>query len=121
MAKTYGGIRENAGGSQKAPKNYTASVSVINKNGETRWLQKSFRTQKQGEKWIDDVAERFDSPSKAGFATTAAIDKDTKKGTQYDIFNRDLTREFEAKDKREFKKGNGGYTGSKKRKTRKRK
>ena len=62
------------------------------------------------------MAERFDSPAKAGIATTASIDKDTKKGTIYDFYNRDLTKEFEAKDKREFRAGRGGYVGTKKKK-----
>lgn len=108
MAKTSGGVRNNG---RSSGGNYQASVAVLNRQGETRWLQKSFRTQSQAEKWIDRVASRFDSPAKSGFATTAAIDKDTKRGTQYDIFNRDLAREFEAKDKREFRAGRGGYTG----------
>ena len=111
MAKTSGG---NRGGSQK---NYEASVAVTNRNGETRWLQKRFRNQSSAEKWIDEVAERFDSPAKAGFATTATIDKDTKKGTIYDVYNRDLAREFEGKDKREFRAGRGGYVGTKKKRT----
>lgn len=109
MAKTAGGVRGKS--SSKSGGNYQASVAVENRNGETRWLQKNFRTQKQAEKWIDRVASRFDSPAKSGFATTASIDKDTKRGTQYDIYNRDLAREFEIKDKREFKAGRGGYTG----------
>lgn len=117
MAKTSGGVR--GGSSSSSGGNFQASVSVINKNGETRWLQKNFRTQKQAEKWIDDVATRFDSPAKSGFATSAAIDKDTKRGTQYDIFNRDLTREFEAKEKRAFKAGEGGYTGSERKRRKK--
>jgi len=85
-----------------------------------RWLQKSFRTQRQAEKWIDRVATRFDSPAKSGFAQFASIDRDTKQGTEYDIFNRDLAHEFEAKDKREFRAGRGGYTGSKTNRKRKR-
>ena len=110
MAKTSGGVR-----SKSLPRssggNYQASVAVENRQGETRWLQKNFRTQKQAEQCIDRVASRFDSPAKSGFATTAAIDKDTKRGTQYDIYNRDLAREFETKDKREFRAGRGGYIG----------
>lgn len=107
MAKTSGGIRGGRGGAR----NYEASVAVVNRHGDTRWLQKSFATQKQAEKWIDKVASRFDSPTKSGFATTASIDKNTKRGTIYDIYNRDLSREFEVKDKREFRAGRGGYTG----------
>lgn len=108
MAKTAGGIRSNgrsSGGS------FQASVSVVNRQGDTRWLQKSFRTQKQAERWIDRVASRFDSPAKPGFATSAAIDRDTRRGTVYDVYNRDLAREFEVKDRREFAAGRGGYTG----------
>lgn len=92
--------------------NFQASVLIENRNGHARWLQRSFRTQTQAEKWIDKVAERFDSPAKSGFATTAAIDRDTRHGTEYDVYNRDLAREFEAKDKREFRAGRGGYMGS---------
>ncbi|WP_303013858.1 hypothetical protein [uncultured Bacteroides sp.] len=110
MAKTSGGVRSKSS-SRSSGGNYQASVAVENRRGETRWLQKNFRTQKQAEQWIDRVASRFDSPAKSGFATTAAIDKDTKRGTQYDIYNRDLAREFEVKDKREFRAGRGGYTG----------
>lgn len=108
MAKTSGGVRGGGTGGG----NFQASVSVTNRNGDTRWLQKSFRTQSQAEKWIDRVAERFDSPAKSGFATSAAIDRDTKRGTEYDVYNRNLAREFEIKDKREFRAGRGGYTGS---------
>ena len=68
MAKTSGGVR-----SKSLPRssggNYQASVAVENRQGETRWLQKNFRTQKQAEQWIDRVASRFDSPAKSGFAT----------------------------------------------------
>lgn len=110
MAKTSGGVR--GGSSLRSSRgNYQASVAVENHHGETRWLQRNFRTQSQAEKWIDRVASRFDSPSKSGFATTAAIDKDTKGGTVYDVYNRDLAREFEVKDKREFRAGRGGYIG----------
>ena len=115
MAKTAGGVRGGTSGG-----NFQASVSVTNRNGNTRWLQKNFRTQSQAEKWIDRVAERFDSPAKSVFATTAAIDRDTKHGTEYDIYNRDLAREFEVKDKREFRAGRGGYTGSSTNRRRKR-
>ena len=108
MAKTAGGVRGN---SRSSGGNYQASVAVENRQGYTRWLQKNFRTQKQAEQWIDRVAARFDSPAKSGFATTAAIDKDTKRGTIYDVYNRNLAREFEVKDKREFMAGRGGYTG----------
>lgn len=108
MAKTAGGLR--SGSSSRSGGNFQASVAVQNRNGETRWLQKNFRTQSQAEKWIDRVASRFDSPAKSGFAT-AAIDKDTRRGTQYDIYNRDLAREFEVRDRREFRAGRGGYTG----------
>lgn len=108
MAKTAGGVRSN---SRSVGGNYQASVAVENRQGHTRWLQKNFRTQKQAEQWIDRVATRFDSPAKSGFATTAAIDKDTKRGTIYDVYNRNLAREFEVKDKREFRAGRGGYTG----------
>lgn len=114
MAKTAGGVRGSNGG------NYQASVSVINRNDQTRWLQKNFRTQSQAEKWIDRVARRFDSPAKSGFATMAAIDRSTKNGMEYDIYNRDLSREFEMKDKREFRAGHGGYTGNTTNKRRKR-
>ncbi len=117
MAKMSGGVR--AGSTSRNGGNFQASVSVTNRNDETRWLQKNFRTQKQAENWIDEVARRFDSPAKAGFATFASIDKDTRKGTQYDIFNRNLEREFEVKDKREFAAGRGGYVGQQR--TRKRK
>lgn len=110
MAKTSG---SNRGGGKK---NYEASVAVTNRNDETRWLQKRFSRQSSAEKWIDEVAERFDSPAKAGFATTASIDKDTKKGTVYDVYYRDLAKEYEAKDKREFRAGRGGYVGTKKKK-----
>ena len=110
MAKTSGGVRSGSS-SRSSGGNYQAYVAVQNRQGDTRWLQKSFRTQSQAEKWIDKVASRFDSPAKSGFATTAAIDKDTKRGTQYDIYNRDLTREFERKDAREFRAGRGGYVG----------
>ena len=110
MAKTSGGVRSKSS-SRSSGGNYQASVAVENRRGETRWLQKNFRTQKQAEQWIDRVASRLDSPAKGGFATTAAIDKDTKRGTQDDIYNRDLAREFEVKDKREFRAGRGGYTG----------
>lgn len=106
MDKTSGGIRSTSGG------NFQASVSVTNRNGDVRWLQKNFRSQSQAEKWIGRVTERFDSPAKSGFATAAAIDKDTKRGTIYDVYNRDLAREFEVKDKREFRAGRGGYAGS---------
>ena len=58
MAKTAGGVRGGTSGG-----NFQASVSVTNRNGNTRWLQKNFRTQSQAEKWIDRVAERFDSPA----------------------------------------------------------
>lgn len=44
MAKTSGGVRGTSGG------NFQASVSVTNRNGDTRWLQKNFRTQSQAEK-----------------------------------------------------------------------
>ena len=114
MAKSSGGVR----GGNSRNKNFTASVSVDNRNGETRWLQKNFRTQKQAEKWIDNVAERFDSPAKSGFARYASIDKDTKRGTIYDVFTRDLTKEFEVKDKRAFRSGQGGYLGEKRKRGR---
>ena len=94
MAKTSGGER---GGSSSRGGNFQASVLVMNRNDETRWLQKKFKTQRQVEAWIDKVANRFNSPGKAGFATSAAVDKDTRRGTQYDVFNRDLAREFETK------------------------
>lgn len=106
MEKSSRGVRNNSNGG-----NYQASVAAINRHGDTRWLQKDFRTQKMAEDWIDRIASRFDSPTKSGFATTAAIDKNTKRGTQYDIYTRDLAREFEVKDKREFKAGRGGYIG----------
>ena len=111
MAKTSGGVRAKSSGG-----NFQASVSVTNRNGVVRWLQKNFRTQPQAERWIDKVATRFDSPSKSGFATSAAIDRDTKGATIYDVYTRDLAREFEIKDRREFRAGRGGYTGSKNRK-----
>lgn len=110
MAKTSGGVRSGSS-SRSSGRNYQASVAVQNSQGETRWLQKNFRTQSQAEEWIDRVASRFDSPTKSGFATAAAIDKDTRRGTQYDIYNRDLAREFEVRDRREFRAGRGGYTG----------
>lgn len=80
-------------------------MSVIGKNDKTRWLQKDFATQRQAEAWIDKVAARFDSPAKSGFATTAAIDKNTRRGTEYDVYNRDLAKEFEKKDKKAFLNG----------------
>lgn len=109
MGKSSGGVRtsNNVGGG-----NYTASVAVINKNDQTRILQKNFRTQTAAERWIDSVANKFDSPAKSGFAQWASIDKETKKGTEYDVYNRDLAREFEAKDKRAFRSGQGSYTGT---------
>ena len=110
MAKTSGGVRSGSS-SRSSGRNYQASVAVQNRQGETRWLQKNFRTQSQAEEWIDRVASRFDSPTKSGFATAAAIDKDTRRGTQYDIYNRDLAPEFEVRDRREFRAGRGGYTG----------
>lgn len=111
MAKSAGGVR-GKGLSRKGGGNYVASVAVENRNGYTRWLQRNFRTQRQAEQWIDNVARRFDSPAKPGFATTAAIDHDTRNGTVYDVYNRNLAREFEAKDRREFLAGRGGYTGT---------
>lgn len=110
MAKTSGGVcgksssRGNGG-------NYQASVAVENRHRETRWLLKNFRTQKQVEQWIDRVASRFDSQAKSGFATTIAIDKDTKWGAIYDVYIRNLTREFEVRDKREFRVGRGRCVG----------
>ena len=115
MAKTAGGVRGGTSGG-----NFQASVSVTNWNGNTRWLQKNFRTHSKAEKWNDRMAERFYSPEKSGLATTAAKDRDTKHGTDYDIYNRDLAREFEVKDKREFRAGRGGYTGSSTNRRRKR-
>lgn len=112
MAKTSGGVRSSGNNSIGGGGNFTASVSVQNRNDETRILQRNFRNQKSAEQWIDKVASRFDSPSKSGFAQWATIDKDTKKGTEYDIYKRDLAREFEVKDKRAFRSGQGGYTGS---------
>lgn len=102
MAKTSGGLR---GSGSQAPRNFEASVSVINKRDEYRWLTKSFRTQKQAEQWIDKVANRFDSPSKSGFAAEASINKMTKKGMDYGIFTRDLGREFEARERRRSRGG----------------
>lgn len=112
MAKRSGGVRGGGNG------NYEASVSVGSRSGSTRWLRKRFRTQSQAEKWIDNVAERFDSPAKSGFAQYAAIDKDTKKGTEYDVYTRDLVKEFEVKDKRAFRAGQGGYVGQQRKRRR---
>ena len=110
MAKTSGGVRKGNTSRSNGGK-FEAVVAVENRNGETRWLRKRFRTQSQGEKWIDKVATRFDSPAKSGFAYTASIDRDTKRGTEYDVYYRDLSREFQVKDMREFRAGRGGYTG----------
>ena len=96
MGKSSGGVR-GAGG------NFTASVGIESSTGTKRYISKRFRTQKQGEQWIDKVAKRFNEFNKSGFAYTASIDKSTKKGEEYDIYSRDLAREMAARYKRGYK------------------
>lgn len=97
MGKSSGGVRGTGGG------NYTASVGIEGASGSKRWISKSFRTQKQGEQWIEKVARRFNEFNKSGFAYTASIDRTTKQGEEYDIFHRDLAREMGARYKRGYK------------------
>lgn len=93
MAKSSGGVR---GGGSSANKNFTASVAVRNAHGETRWLSKDFRTQKQAEAWHESVLSRFDPlHNRTASAESELLEHREKSGYMDIIGGRDFDREVE--------------------------
>ena len=101
MAKSAGGVR---GGSGRSAKNFVASVSVRNANGETRWLSRNFRTQRQAEQWADNVGTRFDSVyNRTASAGSTLIEHRERSGYMNVVGGRDLESEAARRERRSFR------------------
>ena len=98
MAKSSGGTRNNSSG------NFLGYVSVINRNDETRWLEKRFRTQSQAEAWVNKVSERFSMNSKTGTATYGAVDKTYKNRSADVVYSRDFAEEHYLAERRRIRR-----------------
>lgn len=101
MAKSAGGVR---GGSGRSAKNFVASVSVTNANGETRWLSREFRTQRKAEQWADNVGTRFDSNyNRTASANSTLIEHRERSGYMNVVGGRDLESEAARRERRSFR------------------
>ena len=102
MAKTSGGVRSSSNSS--GSKNYSASVGVVNASGQTRYLTKSFRTQKQAEGWAEGVARRFDSNyNRTAYATDILYEKKMANGYMDIVGSRDLMAEAGRRESKAFR------------------
>lgn len=92
MAKTSGSIRSGEGG------NFLAYASIRGQAGNSRIIEKNFRSSRSASKWLEKVSNKF---SKGNFAEWGMVEG--KRGNI--LQHRDFSKEFSMRDARAFRRG----------------